>query len=107
MLVKGSCFVKPLSVIGCCRLGTIAASDGALKLTWTRDESTLPEVRRRAEEEAAAAAVSNADSIRALHYNRTECYGHYVPNATAAYVILVSAAVISKVRISQLALRRL
>lgn len=74
------------------------ASDGAVQLTWSRDESALPEVRQRAEAAAAAAAVSNADSTRALEYNRVRSDSALPACATVASIIVASAAQIGKVR---------
>jgi hypothetical protein len=67
-----------------------------VRLTWTREESALPVVRRKAEEAAAAAAVSNADGARSLEYNRVAS-GTQPADATVASVIVASAAKISKV----------
>lgn len=66
-------------------------------LQWTRDESTLSEVRRRADAAAAAAAVSNADSASASQYNRTGSTAEGVDQLPVARVIVASAARIPKV----------
>lgn len=66
-------------------------------LQWTRDESTLSEVRQRADAAAAAAAVSNADSASASQYNRTGSTAEGADQLPVARVIVASAARIAKV----------
>ena len=80
-----------------CREGISAASDGPVLLTWTRDASALDAVRQRAEEAAAAAAVSNAETSRALEYN-TQTVASSEGEALAASVVVATAAGIAKVK---------
>lgn len=79
-----------------CREGISAASDGQVLLTWTRDASALDAVRQRAEEAAAAAAVSNAETSRALEYNM-QTVASSEREALAASVVVATAAGIAKV----------
>ena len=79
-----------------CRIGTSAASDGPVLLTWTRDASELDAVRQRAEDAAAAAAVSNAQTSRALEYNVQEA-SLSNRDPISASVVVASAASIAKV----------
>ncbi|BDA44908.1 probable ribokinase at N-terminal half [Coccomyxa sp. Obi] len=81
------------------RVGQSAATEGPMFLEWTRDESTLSEVRQRADAAAAAAAISNADSASASQYNRTGSTAERADQLPVARVIVASAARIPKVAI--------
>lgn len=74
-------------------------SDGPVLLTWNRDASELDAVRRRAGEAATAAAVSNAQTSRALEYN-TQQASSSSKEGLAASVVVATAAGIAKVTIS-------
>jgi hypothetical protein len=79
-----------------CREGISAASDGPVLLSWTRDASAQDAVRQRAEKAAAAAAVSNAETSRALEYNM-QTVASSEGEALTASVVVATAAGIAKV----------
>ena len=66
-------------------------------LTWAREASSLYAVRQRAEEAAAAAAVSNAQTSRAHDYNSQQAPSSDEESLQAT-VAVATAAGIAKVR---------
>ena len=79
------------------REGSSAASDGPVLLTWAREASSLDAVRRRADEAAKAAAVSNADPSRAVNYNSQGAPSSDEQSLQAS-VAVATAAGVAKVR---------